>query len=103
MKMPSTVYTVLTTFPTLGFGSAGDAMEYRDEALEAYEGCINDTRPVRVIQIDFDVETGAIETSRDVTEDFAAELAEQRRDAGEMPADTQCDDAYDLWRAYAAE
>ncbi|MGH1414861.1 MAG: hypothetical protein ACRBB0_15340 [Pelagimonas sp.] len=103
MKMPATVYTVLTTFPNAGFGSAGDATEFREEAFELYSGCIADEQPTRVIAMTFDVETGEIETSRDVTSDFQDDLdllAETSPDAPE-PSDSQCDDAYDMHRIAA--
>lgn len=66
----SNFYVVVTDFHRLGFGSAGDATTDRDEAIYQWKDCIRDNQPTRAFRLDFDVETGALESASEVTSDF---------------------------------
>lgn len=72
MHIP-THYTVLTNFPGLGFGMAGDPKEQFDDAYNMYSDAFDEYGEARVFLTSFDVETGALESHREVTSDFRDE------------------------------
>lgn len=76
-----TVYITVVYFPDLGIGSAGDATDDRAQAYTDYEAAANEAIPSRVFRLEFDVETNALETSREITGVFHDEyeaLLEER-------------------------
>jgi hypothetical protein len=69
------LYTSVADFDGQGIGSAFDASSDRDHALDCFAECIEDGRPTRVFHLMFDLATGELETSREVTDDFMDEIA----------------------------
>lgn len=66
----SQFYIVVTEFPNEGFGSGGDAVEDKTAAYDQYAECLADDQPARAFHLTFDVETGELETTREVTSDL---------------------------------
>lgn len=80
MRLP-TFYIVATEYPNLGLGSAGDITADWNTAYDQYAESVMDRQPTRVFVLDFDTETNAFETAREVTDEFQAEyemICEQR-------------------------
>ncbi len=71
---PDTLYIVVTEFPTLGIGSAGDATTSRSEAYDQFAEAVSNSQPTRAFRLDFDVETGALESATEITADLGDEL-----------------------------
>lgn len=78
MHLP-TLYTVITDFERLGIGSAGDATSDRDAAIDQFADAPG---PSRAFVLEFDVETNAFETAREVTADFQQVIDDRRAARG---------------------
>jgi hypothetical protein len=73
MQMPTT-YLVAVEFEAEGLASANDITADRDQAYDDWAAMREDGRPARAFVLEFDVETNAPETFRDVTEEFQSEF-----------------------------
>ena len=74
MKFPATIFTVYGQCKVFGWIHIGDFHTEIDAAADAMVDALDrDYDAARVIRTDFDVETGAPETVRDVTEEAKAE------------------------------
>lgn len=69
-----TLYFVVTDLGKLGIGGADPQTEW-GRAYDEYADCrTKDCQPARVFVMDFDVETNAFESAREVTDEFEAEF-----------------------------
>lgn len=76
-----TVYITVADSPDLGIGSACAATDDRARAYTDYAAAAVEAIPSRVFRLEFDAETNALETSREVTGVFHDEyeaLLEER-------------------------
>lgn len=75
MKHPDRLYFVITDYPKLGLGSAGEGVfDNWNGAYDAFVEAVDDDQPTRVLCIDFDPDTSLPEATNDVTFEFASDL-----------------------------
>ena len=81
-KLPDTIYTAWVLYPQMhgepeGWANAPDGTEF-DEVLNAVlDAGFGEDLPFRIFRMDFDVETNALETTNEVTDD-AIEIVRKR-------------------------
>ncbi|MGB0854910.1 MAG: hypothetical protein ACPGSI_16560 [Pikeienuella sp.] len=69
MKFPATIYTVWIDTPDLGLVSVPDTETTFDDVLDQAVSTPWIDVPFRMFRMDFDVETGALESTSEVTEE----------------------------------
>jgi hypothetical protein len=72
MKMPTT-YLVAVEFETEGLVNANDITADRDQAYDDWADQVSDGHAARAFVLEFDVETNAPETFREITDEFETE------------------------------
>lgn len=72
MQMPTT-YLVAVEFEAAGLVNANDITADRDQAYNDWVDQVDEGRPARAFVLEFDVETNAPETFREITDEFEAE------------------------------
>lgn len=76
MIMPRTAYVVATDFNGFGLGNAGDMTDSIEDAADQAAECMDkDGQPFRAFRLDFDVETNALESASDVTDEITSIIA----------------------------